>query len=351
MRIRLKYIHKRSVVRGNATHVYYSYRRRKNGTVVFSKDLPRTPNTGEFLEAWKQADLEYVSLKDKRVQSGTFGSLITAYQSSPDFEGLAPRTKKDYITIIDFLKPMASQPISAITTPSLVKLRDHTAQVRNFTFVNHTLNLISKIFNVGKLRGLVQNNPAQGIPKLKRPRDKAPPNRPWLDHELEAFLDASPPHIKAAIALGAYTGLREADVLKFPWSARDGGEIRQGKTTNPVWIPEHSELKKILDSVPVLGPVVVVNTQGKTYGISGFYSAFAEIRKKLFKVGKVGKGLTFHGLRHTVATKLADAGASTRVIQSITGHATPQQVETYVATANKKRLAKRGIALIDQNKV
>ena len=65
----------------------------------------------------------------------------------------------------------------------------------------------------------------------------------------------------------------------------------------------------------------------------------------------IGKGLTFHGLRHAVATKLADAGASTRVIQSIPGHATPQQVETYVATANKKRLAKRGIALIDQNKV
>ena len=65
----------------------------------------------------------------------------------------------------------------------------------------------------------------------------------------------------------------------------------------------------------------------------------------------IGKGLTFHGLRHTVATKLADAGASTRVIQSITGHTTPQQVETYVATADKKRLAKRGIALIDQDKV
>jgi integrase len=48
---------------------------------------------------------------------------------------------------------------------------------------------------------------------------------------------------------------------------------------------------------------------------------------------------------------MAEAGASTRVIQSITGHATPQQVETYVATADKKRLAKRGIALIDQNKV
>ena len=65
----------------------------------------------------------------------------------------------------------------------------------------------------------------------------------------------------------------------------------------------------------------------------------------------IREGFTFHYLRHTVATKLVDAGASTRVIQSITGHATPQQVETYVATANKKRLAKRGIALIDENKV
>ncbi len=95
----------------------------------------------------------------------------------------------------------------------------------------------------------------------------------------------------------------------------------------------------------------MVNTKGTTYTESGFYGAFRKIREKLFKAGKVGSGLTFHGLRHTVATKLADAGASTRVIQSITGHATPQQVETYVATADKKRLAKRGIALIDQNKV
>ncbi len=65
----------------------------------------------------------------------------------------------------------------------------------------------------------------------------------------------------------------------------------------------------------------------------------------------IRKATSFHGLRHTVATKLADAGASSRVIQSITGHATSQQVETYVATADKKRLAKRGIALIDENKV
>ena len=57
----------------------------------------------------------------------------------------------------------------------------------------------------------------------------------------------------------------------------------------------------------------MVNTKGATYTESGFYGAFRKIREKLFKAGKVGRGLTFHGLRHTVATKLADAGASTRV--------------------------------------
>jgi integrase len=33
------------------------------------------------------------------------------------------------------------------------------------------------------------------------------------------------------------------------------------------------------------------------------------LRDQLENEGKVGTGLTFHGLRHTVGTKLADAGA------------------------------------------
>ena len=150
--------------------------------------------------------------------------------------------------------------------------------------------------------------------------------------------------------MGAYTGLSKGDVLKFPWSARDGGEIRQGKNDDSLWIPEHSELKKVLDQTPRRGTIVVVNTQGKSYTGDGFSTEFRKIKNKLLQERKIGEGLTFHGLCHTVATKLADAGATTRTIQSITGHKTPEQVETYVATVNKKRLAKKGMALIDGNK-
>ena len=47
----------------------------------------------------------------------------------------------------------------------------------------------------------------------------------------------------------------------------------------------------------------------------------------------------------------ADLQMIVKTFHPIINHAIPQQVETYVATADKKRLAKRGIALIGQNKV
>ena len=110
--------------------------------------------------------------------------------------------------------------------------------------------------------------------------------------------------------MGAYTGLSKGDVLKFPWSARDGGEIRQGKNDDSLWIPEHSELKKVLDQTPRRGTIVVVNTQEKPYSKDGFPTEFCKINNRLLREGKIGKVLTFHGLLHTVATKLAATAAS-----------------------------------------
>ena len=105
--------------------------------------------------------------------------------------------------------------------------------------------------------------------------------------------------------------------------------------------PKHSELKKVLDQTPRRGTIVVVNTQGKPYTGDGFSTEFRKIKNKLLHERKIGEGLTFHGLRHTVATKLADAGATTRTIQSITGHKTTEQVETYVGTVTKNGLLRK----------
>ena len=68
--------------------------------------------------------------------------------------------------------------------------------------------------------------------------------------------------MRAAIAIAAYTGLRQADVLKFAWTNR-GGVVRQSKTGENVNVPEHSRLTEILDATPKVATVVVTTESGQ----------------------------------------------------------------------------------------
>ena len=126
------------------------------------------------------------------------------------------------------------------------------------------------------------------------------------------MLDAATPPVRAAIALGAYTGLRQGDVFTLTWGSSADGYIRQNKTGDNVFVPGHSWLTKILDATPKTVMVVVIGTRGKPYTEGGFRTMFQRYREAMLKAGKIGAGLTFHGLCHTVATKLADAGADDR---------------------------------------
>jgi len=69
--------------------------------------------------------------------------------------------------------------------------------------------------------------------------------------------------------------------------------------------------------------------------------------RELFKAGIVAPGLTFHGLRTTTATMLAEADCDDETIQSVTGHETTAMVAHYRRAADRKRRAARGIASLN----
>jgi integrase len=46
-----------------------------------------------------------------------------------------------------------------------------------------------------------------------------------IEHE-EAFLRAAPSHLHLALLLARWTGQRQGDLLRLPWSAYDGNVIR-----------------------------------------------------------------------------------------------------------------------------
>lgn len=72
------------------------------------------------------------------------------------------------------------------------------------------------------------------------------------------------------------------------------------------------------------GTVLCVSSRGEPWTGSGFRASFFKLIRKLAKDGKVGKGLSFHGLRSTVATELREAGVDLRTIADLLGQNTAQ---------------------------
>ena len=59
--------------------------------------------------------------------------------------------------------------------------------------------------------------------------------------------------------------------------------------------------------------------------------------------GRVTPGLTFHGLRHTAATTLAELGANQHEIAALLGHRSLVMAALYSAEADREKLGEAAI--------
>ena len=338
MLIRIKGV-KRVVAKG---HEYFYHRKTMTR-------LPGRPGTTEFMDAL--TELDRIAADQAEALPGTLGALLAAYRSSPEFLSLADRTRQDYRRIFDLLQPVDRLSLSRIDRALIYEMRDRIFAKHKRRWANYTLQILRSIFNWAKRRGLIETNPAADVELIRRPRNAATVNRPWTDAEAITVMKAASPPLRVAIALGLYLGLRKGDVLRAPWSAYDGTgfSLRQAKTGEPLWLPVHHDLRAILDAAPRTSPVIVVGVAGKPYAQNGFQSLFAKLIRKLKTAGQVGDGLTFHGLRHTVGKRLAEAGCDARTIAAILGHRTSTMAEHYSRDAERKHLAREGMAKLDQS--
>src|SRR5262249_31706846 len=55
---------------------------------------------------------------------GTWRALSSAYQASPEFTGLAPRTRSDYGKVLAWLAAIDGMPLDDLTTGACLKIRD-----------------------------------------------------------------------------------------------------------------------------------------------------------------------------------------------------------------------------------
>ncbi len=276
--------------------------------------------------------------RGQTAKPGTLGLLILRYRQHAAFTDLADRTRADYQRVFDYLKPIADTQLAWFTPPRIVRIRDKAGEDKGRRFGTYVKQVLSTVFGWGVERGHLATNPAFKIKSIRKPRNAPAANRPWGDAERHAVMDAAPPHLRLPLALMMFTGMDPQDALSLPRSAITEGRIlvRRGKTGNESPIPIVSELARILadSDLPDVGPVCL-NSKGQRWTRDGFHASWRKLRIRLERDGGVAPGLTPKGLRHTVATILAEMGEDERAIADVLGHSTSEMARHYSRRADK----------------
>lgn len=307
------------------------------------KRLKEDPATAAgMLEVKALDDRATAASEARKAATGTIAGLWDIYRESPEWRGLKPRTRSDYQAVRDWLGPAAEKAVlRAITSAHVVGLRDKAFKAKGRRFANYVVQVLRLLFGWGKLRGHLDDNPAVGIPSIRKPIGGTTANRAWSPVEIAAFASSAPPQLLVPFALGLFAGMRQGDALLVTWASYDGVALRwiAGKNGHPGLAPVSGRFKTLLDDAKARrGKTLQIATTaaGSAWTQSGFRASFFKHVRKLTKAGHLQPGCTFHGLRHTIATGARDAGESESRVAAAIGDRSPAMAQIYGRDADRQ---------------
>src|SRR5262245_13702534 len=305
MRVRLKGIN--SITKKLADGTWRTYWYAWKG----GPPLRGEPGTPEFIASYNEA----VGTR-KPASNKTLQSLIDYFQTTTEYtHGIGERTRSDYkkqIVIIE--QKFGDFPISGLadsrTRGIFMEWRDALA-AKSVRQADYAWTVLARILSVALQRGKISTNPCTAGGRLYQ---SARIDKIWTLDDEAAFLKSARAHLHLPLLLALWTGQREGDLLRLPWSAYDGGVIRlrphktisrkrpRGKA---VTIPVGAPLKAALDEAAKVkkSPVILLTSEGTPWTEAGFRASFSKARDKAGIVG-----LTFNDMRGTAVTRLALCG-------------------------------------------
>lgn len=305
------------------------------------KRLKHDPASAEGLLEVARLDGKGAGLKAAQEASQrTYAAVWTAYRESEAWRALKPRTRADYQAVRDWLGRDAERPLATLTTAGVYKLRDKAEATKGRRFANYVVQVLSLTLNWGRRRDLCDANPAADCETIAKPRGERKVNRAWSRDEVAAFVDGAPAQLLVPFALGLFAGMREGDALAVTWSAYDGRTIQwiAGKNGEECEAPTAGAFKAVLDQAKAArGRAVQIafNSRREPWTEDGFRASFFRRVRELRAAGKVRPGLTFHGLRHTIARSAREAGESESRIAAAIGDRSPAMAAVYGRDADR----------------
>ncbi len=335
MRTRLKGVH-RVTSKGRT---YYYHRPTKTrikaryGTIEFDREVTAL-------------NMRQPARRDDR--PGTLGGLIAAYRASAEYAAKSPKTRINDDWLLAWLEPVGDMPLHQVTPAFVLGLRDRMHAAHKRVKANHLLQLISTMWRWGLPRDITRGvTPTTGVKAVPRPKGLAVRNRRWTMEEIRTVVRVAP-SLRLAVLVAAYTALRASDVAALTWDRYDGERllVQQEKTGDMVWMPVHPALKAILDGLPRDHEQIVTGPFGRPFRDGGAIATLFSSTKR--RLDEIPGDLTFHGLRHTVASSIADLGGDTRDIMSVTGHRSERHAARYAEQADRQKRAKKAIEMLDE---
>src|SRR5262245_42445375 len=306
MRINAKGLHRTVATLADGRKKNYCYAWRGGPRLVGEFGSP------EFISSYNAAIATKTPTPEGRLQA-----LLRGYQKSTEFLDLRERTRADYIKQIEKIEQrFGDAPLKALSDPRtrgiILEWRDELA-LKSRRQADYAWQVLKLVLNWAKDRGKITVNPCE---RGGRVYHGTRVDFVWSVDDEAAFLEHAQKQLHLPLLLGLWTGQRQGDLLRLPWSAYDGAYIRlrQSKTGRRVEIPVGAPLKAALDSTPKRSTIILTNSDGKPWTSDGFRASWSKARKAARVIG-----VTFHDLRGTAVTRLAQAECTEAEIATITG--------------------------------
>jgi integrase len=118
--------------------------------------------------------------------------------------------------------------------------------------------------------------------------------------------------------------------------------VVQEKTGTALSLPIDPTLAEAMKAGPNKGMHLIGDPNGRPIT----RNALTEIIKRAVKAAGLPDECVAHGLRKAMTRRLADAGASTNQIASISGHKSLKEITRYTEAADQKRLSRAAMDIL-----
>lgn len=277
---------------------------------------------------------EQVGLADRKLKSVTVSAWVKKYND------YSKRNKKSYKTdesrggiIEEFFG--GSNLIQNIKPEKIEKFKQHLLdEDRSKATVNRYLEQLGSMFSMAVNNEWLRENPCK---KVKKFPNKNYTIRYLTEEEEKRLFEVLPEHLKPIVLMALKTGLRKANILQMKWNQIDFHlkhiEVLDNKGNKFIVLPLVEPLLSTLKKLKKTSCSEYVFTNPETQ------LPYVDIKNSFSTALKAAKieNFRFHDLRHTVGTRLAQAGVPVNVIKDILAHSDIKTTMRYVhLTENSK---------------